>query len=127
MNLIPGSNPPSSVDPLSTRPALSSSLSHLARKSAQVSFDGECFPLCQYVSQGLIATSLHESLGVHAICRSEDEFQPYFVPIIHMLHLVLVIPLQWMHRIKNPHAEAHLPLGLYCNQSGTRQYHNLET
>jgi hypothetical protein len=51
MNLIPGSNAPSSVDPLSTRPTLSSSLSQLARKGAQVSFDGEYFSLCQYVAR----------------------------------------------------------------------------
>src|SRR5271154_1244806 len=119
MNLIPGSNPPSSVDPLSTRAALSSSLSHLARKSAQVSFDGECFPLCQYVCYPftMIATSLHESWESTRFAAAKMNYNPVVFRIIHMLHLVPVIPLQWMHRIKTLTRRRIYLLGLYCNQS----------
>ena len=98
MNLIPGSNPPSNVDPLSTRPALSSSLSHLARKSAQVSFDGECFPLRQYVSQ--FTLYLDCDWESTRFASAKMTFNPVVFRIIHMLHLIPAIPLQWMDRIK---------------------------
>ena len=57
----------------------------------------------------LIATSLRESLGVHAICRSEDDFQHCCLSYNSYATPRPCYTVTMDASDQNPHAEAHLP------------------
>ena len=98
MNIIPSSNPPSSgrepFSATSARPPLSTSLSHLSRKSVQVSFDGRCglsYSTCTALSM------ISPFLQLCAFCLLRAKIAPpiFIFRIVGLQFLMHSTPSKW--------------------------------